>query len=416
MIMPRAPVAIVDPYSAGALLSAALVERGVPCVAIESSSTHPASMKSHYKPDTFIDVIRHEGDFDRTLHRVRRHGPTHVMAGFESGVELAERLSGRLGLPANEPELREARRDKYLMNEAVKRYGLRTALQFRSGDVEELLGWVRDTLDWPVIVKPPKSVASDHVYCCRNSEQLRKAAGSILSEVNVLGASNPVAIVQEFLEGPEYVIDMVSVDARAKLTAVWQYDRPEGTREFICYDAMRLLPYTGQRQAALQAYAIDVLKAVGIRFGPSHCEMIWRGDEPVLVEIGARLTGGVNAVVSRHCSGICQLDETINAILAPDAFMAGLDTRPELQRHAVNVFLATPRRGKLIRTRHVEDIKALSTVYSMSVATQSGVMLKHVSGLITLISDDPRAIDRDIEIIRGYERDGIFEVEGEPGT
>jgi len=373
-------------------------------------------MKSHYNPDTFIDVIRHEGNFDRTLHRVGQYEPTHVMAGFESGVELAEQLGGELGLPANEPELREARRDKYLMNEAVKRYGLRTALQFRSSDVEELLGWTRDNLDWPVIVKPPRSVASDHVFCCNNSEEVRKAASTILSEVNILGASNPVAIVQEFLEGTEYVVDMVSVNAQPKLTAVWQYDRPRGTRDFICYDAMRLLPCSGQRQATLQAYASDVLKAVGIRFGPSHCEMIWRNGEPVLVEIGARLTGGVNAVVSRHCSGICQLDETINAILAPEAFLASLYERPELQKHAVNVFLATPRKGTLVRTRHVDEIRALPTVHSMSVATQSGVLLKHVSGLITLISDDPLAIDRDIEIIRSYERNGIFEVKGDPVT
>ncbi len=414
--MPRAPVAIVDPYSAGALLSEALVERGVPCVAIESSTTHPVSMKLRYKPETFIDVIRHEGDFDRTLRRLQHYDPTHVMAGFESGVELAEQLSGQLGTPANDPEHCEARRDKFLMTEVVKRYGLRTALQFRSGDVEELVTWTRDTLDWPVIVKPPKSVASDHVYCCHNSEEVRKAASSILADVNVLGASNPVAIVQEFLDGTEYVVDMVSVDAQPKLTAVWQYDRPRGMREFICYDAMRLLPYSGQRQSSLQAYAGDVLRALGIRFGPSHCELIWRDEEPVLVEIGARLTGGMNAVVSRYCSGICQLDETISAILAPEDFLSSLDSRPELQQHVANVFLATPRRGTLVRTRHVEDIKALPTLHSMSVSTQRGKILKHVSGLITLMSDDPRAIDRDIETIRSYERDGIFEVEEGPGT
>jgi len=360
-----------------------------------------------------MDVIRHEGDFEQTLDRVRQYGPSHVMAGFESGVELAEQLCDRLGLPANDPELREARRDKFSMNEAARRHGLRTALQFRSSDVEELLDWVRDTLDWPVIIKPPKSVASDHVYCCKNGEELRKAASAILSEENVLGARNPVAIVQEFLEGTEYVVDMVSVNARPKLTAVWRYDRPAGSREFVCYDAMRLLPYDGERQAALQAYAREVLKAVGIRFGPSHCELIWRNEEPVLVEIGARLTGGINAMVSRYCSGICQLDETISAILDPETFLAGLDTPPELQRHAVNVFLLPLRRGKLVRTRHLEDIKALPTLHSMSVSTRRGEILKRVSGLVTLVSEDAGAIERDIEAIRAYERDGIFEVEGQ---
>jgi hypothetical protein len=312
--------------------------------------------------------------------------------------------------------LREARRDKFLMCEAVKRHGLRTALQFRSSDVDEILSWTRVTLDWPVIVKPPRSVASDQVFCCQNSDEVRKAAVSILSGVNILGASNTAAIVQEFLEGTEYVVDMVSVDAQPKLTAVWQYDRPKGTREFIAYDAMRLLPYKGQRQAVLRDYAFEALKALGIRFGPSHCELIWRDDGPVLVEIGARLSAGINAVLSRICGGICQLDETADAILEPEKFLATLDTPPELQRYAANVFLVPPRPGKLIRTRHVEDLKALSTLHSMSVATQRGDVLNRVAGLVTLISSDPRSIDRDIEIIRSCERDGIFEVEEKPGS
>lgn len=409
--MPKAPVAIVDPYSAGALLAETLLERGVPCLAIESSPSIPAALKKGYNPDAFIDVIRADDNFERTLDLVRQHQPSHVIAGFESGVELAEQLADQLGLPANDPALREARRDKFLMCEAVKRHGLRTALQFRSSDVDEILDWTREMLDWPVIVKPPRSVGSDQVFCCQNSDEVRKAAVSILSDMNMLGASNTEAIVQEFLEGTEYVIDMVSVDAQPKLTAVWQYDRPKGAREFIAYDAMRLIPYDGQRQTALRDYASEVLKALGICFGPSHCEMIWREDGPVLVEIGARLTTGMNAVLSRICGGICHLDETVSAIMEPEMFLTTLDTQPELQQYAANVFLVPPHPGKLIRTRHLEDLRALPTLHSMSVATQRGDELKRVAGLLILIGSDPGAIDRDIEIIRSCERDGIFEVE-----
>jgi biotin carboxylase len=288
---------------------------------------------------------------------------------------------------------------------------LRTASQFSSSDVDELLGWTREMLDWPVIVKPPASVASDHVYCCQNSDQLRKAADSILGETNILGASNTAVVVQEFLEGTEYAVDMVSVDARPKLTAVWQYHRPADTGEFICYDAMRLLPYDGRRQASLCDYVFDVLKALGIRFGPSHCELIWRKDGPVLVEIGARLSGGKNAVLSRICGGISQLDETVSAVLSPETFLDTLDAKPELQQHAANVFLLPQTAGKLVRTRHLEDLRALSTLHSMSVATRRGDTLKRVAGMVTLIDSDPRAIDRDIGIIRSCERDGIFEFE-----
>jgi hypothetical protein len=40
-------------------------------------------------------------------------------------------------------------------------------------------------------------------------------------------------------------------------------------------------------------------------------------------------------------------------------------------------------------------------------------MIKRVAGLVTLVDEDIQSIERDIDIIRALERDGIFEVEDE---
>ena len=63
-------------------------------------------MRSRFNPQTFLEVIQHQSDLDQTLVGLKRHGPSHVVAGFESGVELAELLSQRLGLPSNGSQLR----------------------------------------------------------------------------------------------------------------------------------------------------------------------------------------------------------------------------------------------------------------------------------------------------------------------
>ena len=237
-------IVIVDPYSAGAMLAEALRARGVKCIAIESSQAITKSMRSRFNPAVFWNIIRHEGDHGRTLDTVRRHRPAFVLPGSESGVELAETLADELGLPTNGAALRVARRDKFLMAEAVRAQGLRTAAQFQSSDIEEIVDWVKSTLDWPVIVKPPKSVASDSVALCHSTDELRTAAARILSATNALGCRNHAVLVQEFLAGTEYIVDTVSHDRRRKTTAFWQYNRPptEGTGEFVSYDAMTLLP------------------------------------------------------------------------------------------------------------------------------------------------------------------------------
>ena len=55
-------VAIVDPYSSGAMLAGALHQRQVPCIGIHSSPRIPDRMRSQYDPKSFVTVIDHDGD------------------------------------------------------------------------------------------------------------------------------------------------------------------------------------------------------------------------------------------------------------------------------------------------------------------------------------------------------------------
>jgi biotin carboxylase len=406
-------IAIVDPYSAGAMFAEALRARGVKCIAIESSQAMPKAMKSRFNPAVFWDIIRHENNYRQTLDAVRRHRPDFVLPGGESGVELAEMLADELGLPTNGAMLREARRDKHMMTEAARARGLRTAVQFLASDVGEIVDWTQNTLDWPVILKPPKSVASDSVAFCRSADEVRAAAGRILSATNILGRKNHAVLVQEFLAGTEYIVDTVNLDGQRKTTAIWQYSRPPTgkTGEFISYDAMTLLPTTGDRQQALQSYAFKVLDALAIDFGPAQCELMWVDGEPVLVEAAARLSGGIGALLSGICGGISQIDETLSILLEPERFLATLHETTRLQRRAVILFLVPHRRGRLIRIRGLDEISRLPTLHSISVGAQPGDILKRVAGVVTLIDEDIQSIERDLGVIRTLEQEGMFEVE-----
>ncbi len=88
------------------------------------------------------------------------------------------------------------------------------------------------------------------------------------------------------MAGIEYAVDMVCYQGHKKTTAIWQYRKPTGVPDYIGYDAMVLLPYSGRRQNSLQCYAAAVLDSLDIRYGPAHCELMWVGDGPVLVEVG----------------------------------------------------------------------------------------------------------------------------------
>lgn len=97
--MSSARVTIVDPFSAGALLAEALIARGARCIAVISSADLPENMRSRFDPDLFLDIVQYSGDFGTTLSALKSMEPSHVIAGCESGVELAEQLAEQLGLP-----------------------------------------------------------------------------------------------------------------------------------------------------------------------------------------------------------------------------------------------------------------------------------------------------------------------------
>jgi len=406
-------IVIVDPYSAGAMLAEALRAHGVKCIAVESSQAIPKAMRSRFNPAVFWDIIRHEDDYGRTLDAVGSHQPAFVVPGGESGVELAETLANELELPTNGASLRDARRDKYLMAEAVRARGLRTAAQFLSSDVGDIVDWTESTLVWPAILKPPKSVASDSVFFCNSADEVRAAAGRILTANNVLGCRNHAVLAQEFLAGTEYIVDTVSRDGHRKTTAIWEYNRPPAveTGDFVAYDAMTLLPNGGERQQALQSYTFKVLDALSIDFGPAQCELMWVDGEPVLVEAAARLSGGIGALLSGICGGVSQIDETVDILLEPEMFLATLNEKPSLQRRAMILFLVPYQCGRLIRVRGLDEIRRLPTLHSVSVSAQPGDMLKRVAGVVTLIDEDIQSIKRDVDVIRALEQGGMFEVE-----
>ena len=102
--------------------------------------------------------------------------------------------------------------------------------------------------------------------------------------------ADKAVLVQEYLEGQEYVVDMVSRDGVHKVVAIWAYDRrPANGAGFVCFGQRLLTMQEDEHLEQLVNYQKKVVDALGIRNGPTHGEVKWFQGEPVLVEVGARL-------------------------------------------------------------------------------------------------------------------------------
>ncbi|MGY4426553.1 hypothetical protein ACVWY2_009002 [Bradyrhizobium sp. JR6.1] len=98
--------AIVDAYSTGRYLPEEFKRYGIGTVHVMSAAQIPPVFQSHFNADLYDEVIRprepmgYDEIVEFHLQALRGRELEFVIAGCETGVELADSLSERLGLPS----------------------------------------------------------------------------------------------------------------------------------------------------------------------------------------------------------------------------------------------------------------------------------------------------------------------------
>ncbi|MEO7260183.1 MAG: ATP-grasp domain-containing protein [Jatrophihabitantaceae bacterium] len=312
----RRPVAaIVDTWTCSTFLVTAFDALDVDVVQVKDNPALPS-----LAPDMKYLATVSDADPAVLASELGQYSPIAVVAGMEPDVPLADALSERLGLATNGTALSSARRNKYDMAEALRRAGVRCADQFKSDRAEDIVAWAQAAGRYPVVVKPLTSAATDGVAICADAGQVREAAEAILGTESLWGEANDEVLIQSYLDGIEYVVDMVSWQGSRYTCGVWEYHkRLVGVHNL--YDYEIALPPEDSRVPELIDYVDGALKALGIEYGPTHAEVIITPDGPTLVEVGARTAGNLYPPFSDVCLGVNQAHLTALAYSRPQEFL-----------------------------------------------------------------------------------------------
>lgn len=427
-------VVVVDPFSSGAILAAGIVKRGYHCIRVLSAKSSPVSeIAAEGVRPQFDATVRfddedpdEEGALDRLFEELEQLPWTivAVLPGCETGVLLADRLVFKLGknvLRQNGETTIEARRNKYLMGETIKKAGVRAAKQLLALDWPSAEAFLREWNPSPykVIAKPNQSCGSDDVLLCQSEEEVKNAFNIIDGKVNGIGNKNEGILIQEFLDGQEFVVDMVSRDGKHKVMAIWEYDKRSANGQFNVYFGMKLRCVDDELTRSLVEYQKSVLDALEIRNGPSHGEIMVTAEGPVLVEVGARCHGGEGTwqAVTQACIGYNQIDVTLDAFFEEGRFMAIPPVPKSLQKSGRECFVVARQSGVVRGFPGFDEIRKFGSYAGEEIMAKKQTFMPLTVDCFTrpaafqLVHEDESVVAADYERARELEVEGMWDFE-----
>lgn len=407
---------VVDGYSSGNLIAPELKCLGFKCVHVQSSPKILDVFAGSFHRNDYEANIVFDGDFVKLVEELKRFKSVCVIPGAEIGVELSDRLCDALKTFGNDPKTSELRRNKYLMHQRLSEKGVPSIKQFLTEDYSQAVKWVNEECEWPVVVKPVNSAGTDSVFICNSKMEMERAFKKIFGASNKLGIPNQNVLVQEFLQGTEYVVDTLSSNGEHFVTDMWRYHKKSLDGRSFMYDCEELSYPEEQIRKQLQRYIFDVLSALEFRFGPSHCELILTKKGPILVETGARLNGGGAPVLISECTGRSLVSDMLDSYLAPERLKASLKEHRDLKKTGLYVHFISEEEGVLESLPMLDQIKQLKSFYRVKMNINPGDRIVKTCDLFThpghveLVHKDPKVLWNDYQFIRDVERSGFFQL------
>ncbi|KAG5474348.1 hypothetical protein LSCM1_03128 [Leishmania martiniquensis] len=268
-------------------------------------------------------------------------------------AEVPTRVYTRVNVFGNNPATScSSRQNKGHAQQVLKEAGLAYIRSFVTTCAAEAVARVRDgALLLPVVVKPNSGAGSEFVTLCYTADDIFVAFSMVEGVRTSQGTDAAQLVVEEYIEGPEYVVNTVSYQGVHVVTDVWEswkYPEPVVTtgltrlaeealrsagverqkqhKTSILYDRQTLIadlaglpPSHGARRVV--EYTLKCLDALGLENGCGHSEVRldtrkaarnWRQQErqglnkndplgkvhgesfegePILIELNSRMQG-----------------------------------------------------------------------------------------------------------------------------
>ena len=359
-----------------------------------------------------FDLIYEKDTYEETLEMVREYNPLLIVAGTEDGVILATRLANDLDLLCNPIENIDALTLKDEMQNKLAENGIRSIKGKVVHSVEEAIEYYDEEGFHGVVVKPVYSAASVGVRLCSNRQEMIEAVKEVFNLTGVYGNDLNELVIQERINGQEYVVNTVSCEGVHRVTMIWKYNKIKTAEGGNVYDYDETINELGIGEAELVEYAYDVADALGVKYGPVHGEYMIDEKGPVLIEVNCRPHGGnLDAKFLDRISGQHETDSALDSYLNPEKFNLERLKGYRLFAHGVVKTFIVPKNliarsspmnsiGVNLKSFFKTDLNSIQSPQTFS-KTQD---LETAGGTVYLAHEDPNQLQQDVDFLRDIEK------------
>lgn len=303
------------------------------------------------------------------LHRERPF--TGLIPGFEFYVEVVARLAARLGLPGLPVAAVRGLRDKAQMRERAAAAGLRVprlAAVTSSADLDA----AADRVGYPLVLKPLDSAGSVHVSRADDAVQLRRAYDWMLADDRTdLGRRlDGRAVVEQYIEGQELTVEGYVDGGQVVIVSVTdKFLGPEPTFVETGHIVEADLPRVIRDR--VESFTTALVRALDVTLGPFHCELRLADEEPVLLEIGARLPGGHIVDLIELATGVSLPHIMLAAYTGQDPAVVAPQAAPRAKFAGIAMFIA-PEVEEVARITGFERVANAPSVLAAELYVEPG--------------------------------------------
>ena len=404
---------VVDPFSGGKYLANELRDREISCIAVLSNDV-PDNFASSFEQSQYAEVIKFR-DYDNSVEKLGKllshYNIVGVIPGLETGLQLTDLLAKELKLPGNNPETTSHRKDKFVMQQAIQAYGLNSIKQKKFMNLEELKSALSKWKKFPAVVKPTNSAGSDNVHICHSEQDILQAAERIFTTNSLFNEPNNDVLLQEFIDGEEWVVDLVTCDGRIKVTNITSYEKIRSKNGHFIYRHSNFQEPDYELHQELIEYAVAVNKAVNVEYGAAHIEVMMSEKGPILIEINSRMHGGDAVEKLNEFTQISQLSLNVDSYIDKQRFMERAQQNVHYGTRLRAHFLISKNSGQvesIITQKELAKIASVDRYYLPEINSKIAVTtsLTDAPGYIWLNNENEESLENDQSLLIELEDSG----------